>query len=345
MRYDACLINQPWEDPGLLVQINRSREYWLFDCGDLRNLGAGLLCGVTHIFITHTHIDHFIGFDTVMRMNLNESKELKIYGPPGLASNVGARLQGYGWNLTENSRFSIKCFELYDDKVVSFVFRARSKFAEDAEERHSFAITSREVRLEDGTLLRFAPAVHGITCLCYSITEPLQARIDKEKLKRSGLPAGPWIGELAGICSGTMDGPRTLKVGSEERTADSLRSLIYCPKPARCAYITDTVFNRTSMESMRWVGQGADVLWCEACYRHKDLEKAKTNLHMTSRQAGRIAKELEAERLYMFHYSRRYRGELWPHIQEARENFANTAPPPIFPLTNEDGSSSGQTAE
>ena len=95
MKYTCSLINQPWEDPGVLVHLNDTHEYWLFDCGDLSRLSVGILMDTTKVFVTHSHIDHFIGFDTIMRMNLRESKNLCFYGPVGLASQIGSRLQGH----------------------------------------------------------------------------------------------------------------------------------------------------------------------------------------------------------------------------------------------------------
>ena len=335
MKYTCSIINQPWEDPGVLVHLNDTHEYWLFDCGDLSRLSVGILMDTTKVFVTHSHIDHFIGFDTIMRMNLRESKNLCFYGPVGLASQIGSRLQGYSWNLTDDSEFSITCYELEDIRVVSYTFRAVNKFIEDIDDRRSYQLTHPEFRLEDGTMLRFAPLSHGVTCLCYSITEPLQARIDKEVLAKSGLTSGTWVGQLLKICSGQIAEPLTLKIGDQVKTMEELRDFVYYPKPSRHAYVTDTILNRDSMASIRWVAMGAAEVACEACYRHAELDKGRTNRHLTSRQAGRIAKELKAGELHLFHYSRRYRGELWPHIREAQENFPNTTPPPMVSLPNQ----------
>lgn len=328
MRYNCWLVNQPWEDPALLMQINDSREYWLFDCGELYQVSVGHLMDTTKVFVTHTHVDHFIGFDRLLRMNLREAKELQFYGPPGIAAQVGSRLQGYSWNLTDDSEFVIKCCELEETKVVSYLFRASNRFVEDIDDRRAHPLTHPELRLEDGSMLRFAPVVHGVECLCYSLTEPLQARLKKEEFKRSGLPAGPWIAQLLKICSGQVTEPPYLEVCGMRKGIEELRPLVFYPKPGRCAYVTDTVFNRESMASMHWVAQGADVLWSEACFRHAQRDKAVANFHLTARQVGRIAKELEVGELHLFHYSRRYRGELWPHIREAQENFPHTTPPP-----------------
>lgn len=333
MKYISQLINAPWEDPGIIVSFSSKNENLLFDCGDIVKIGVGAAIRTSRVFVTHTHIDHFIGFDYLLRMNLRENKELKLYGPAGLAAQIAHRLQGYSWNLTEDSRYTISCCDLplspdSAEPIRYYAFPAAGRFREDVSLRREIASPPGELYLEDGALLRFAPVVHGLDCLCYSLTEPPEARLREEELKSSGLPPGPWIKELLSIYSLHESGERLLQIGDKQIPAASLRSLIKYPKQGKIAYVTDTVFNRQSVKSARFVGQDADVLWCEACYLHNELEKAKTNLHMTARQAGRLAKELNAGELRLFHYSRRYKDSLRPHIEEAKENFANTVVPP-----------------
>jgi len=61
------LINSPFEDPTLYVRIVRERRAVLFDIGSIDRLKPGDLQKITDVFVTHTHIDHFIGFDILLR--------------------------------------------------------------------------------------------------------------------------------------------------------------------------------------------------------------------------------------------------------------------------------------
>ncbi len=75
------LVNGPFEDPSLFVRIMREKRAFLFDIGNISRLGPGDLQKITDVFVTHTHIDHFIGFDILVRALLRREIPLRVYGP------------------------------------------------------------------------------------------------------------------------------------------------------------------------------------------------------------------------------------------------------------------------
>ena len=66
--FHPSLINGVLGDPGLLIQFLYERRALLFDLGDLSAVSNVDLLKVTHVFVSHTHIDHFIGFDQLLRI-------------------------------------------------------------------------------------------------------------------------------------------------------------------------------------------------------------------------------------------------------------------------------------
>jgi len=57
-RIKHYLINEKYEDPGIVIEIESLGKYILFDVGNISRLDRHLLRKITHLFITHTHMDH-----------------------------------------------------------------------------------------------------------------------------------------------------------------------------------------------------------------------------------------------------------------------------------------------
>src|SRR5687768_7604026 len=93
------LVNPIHLDPALLVTLPQSAEQWLFDCGDLHPLPLADLQRITTLFLSHGHIDHWIGLDQVLRAQLFNDHTLRVMGPSGTLQMLASKLQGYAWNL------------------------------------------------------------------------------------------------------------------------------------------------------------------------------------------------------------------------------------------------------
>jgi len=70
------LINDPLGDPGMMVEFLCEHRALQFDLGDLSLISTSDLLKISHIFISHTHIDHFIGFDRLLRVIFGKGKTI-----------------------------------------------------------------------------------------------------------------------------------------------------------------------------------------------------------------------------------------------------------------------------
>jgi len=80
--FSSYLVNDCFGDPGVYVEVRWSKRALLFDLGQNDALGPTRLLRATDIFISHTHMDHFIGFDAVVRVALGRGKRSASTAPP-----------------------------------------------------------------------------------------------------------------------------------------------------------------------------------------------------------------------------------------------------------------------
>ena len=143
-RFAARLINGPFGDPGLYVGLPLSGRAILFDLGRLDRFPAADIIRIERIFVSHMHMDHFYGFDRVLRLFLSREATLHIYGPPGITDNVRSKLAGYTWNLVDGYSFALEVHEVAEHKVATTRFRATTGFkAEPMDVDHFDSILSR----------------------------------------------------------------------------------------------------------------------------------------------------------------------------------------------------------
>lgn len=95
--------------------------------------------------------------------------------------------------------------------------------------------------------------------------------------------------------------------------------LIPAPKPRKYAYCSDTRFTKSIVPYLKDV----DLLYHEATYGDEFKKQAKSTNHSTASQAAEIAKQANAKRLLIGHFSSRYKDVLGL-VNEAKAIFENT---------------------
>ncbi len=334
---DTCgleprLVNGPFGDPGLYVGLKWAGQAFLFDAGSLERLPSANLSRVTHLFISHTHVDHFIGFDRILRLLLARNTSLKVFGPPGIISNVRGKLAAYTWNLVDGYDFTIEVHELGFDGVRRVALPAAAAFAPQSEFTSSF----HGVVHNDGVFeVRAAHLDHRIPCLAYVLEELPRLRVKKDALATFGVAPGAWLGKLKeAIGAGAADSkpfelPVVTTVGgvSASWTIGELRRRLLEMTPGtRLGYVVDVAFHPGNVERLQTIASGLDVLFCEASFLDADRDEATKRFHLTARQAGKLAQAVGANQLVVFHFSSRYsnRGaELYAEAQDSFEEISD----------------------
>ena len=114
------LINGPLGDPVMYCEIMFERRALLFDIGDITVLAPRQLLRVSHVFVSHTHMDHFAGFDHLLRLLLGRDKTVALYGPSGFIDRVEHKLKAYTWNVVRSyaGNLVLEAYEVQDNGIV-----------------------------------------------------------------------------------------------------------------------------------------------------------------------------------------------------------------------------------
>jgi ribonuclease Z len=304
----ARLINEPFADPGLFIDFRFRRRALLFDLGDLSPLSPRELLRVSHVFVSHAHMDHFAGFDTLLRVCLHRAEPLYLTGPPDFADRVAAKLAAYTWNLLdENSLDFAILVDEFDGRIGrSSRFSARAAFVrEDVEPRQ---LAPDLVLEEDELVVEAAVLDHGIPCLAFALQERRRVNVWRDGLARMGLPVGPWLNEAKrAVRRGDPDDRVVAVEQGKTVTLGELRKEALQVAPGqRLAYVVDAAAHEANIDRAARLARGADHLFIEAAFSDEDAARADQRRHLTAGAAGRIAKQAGARQVIPFHFSPRY---------------------------------------
>ena len=185
------LVNGPFEDPALYLEFRFSRRAMLFDLGDLARLSSRQILRVTHAFVSHTHMDHFAGFDRLLRPWLHRAGTLALVGPTGFIEQVEHRLRSYSWNLLDASSidFRLLVSEFDGDRLAQAAeFRARDAFSR--RELPPPEDPPGTVLSEPDFVVEAVALDHGITSLAFLLREKVRVNVWRTALDELGTRSG-----------------------------------------------------------------------------------------------------------------------------------------------------------
>jgi ribonuclease Z len=323
----ARLINGPFDDPGLFVDFRFGRRAILFDLGDISVLSSRELLRVSHACVSHTHLDHFIGFDRLLRVRLHQTEPLHLFGPAGLADHVAAKLGGYAWNLLDETSpdFVISVSESAGARIVrACTFRACRKFR--CEETKPPDLPPGLLLTEDELSIEATELDHGIPCLAFALQETLRVNVSKDGLKALGLPVGPWLNAAKrAVRSGADDNMPVEVPGGTMPLGRLKQSAFRVAEGQRIVYVTDAAGTPANLEKIAAVAKGADQLFIEAAFLAADSDLAAERHHLTAATAGTIARRAGAKRVVPFHFSNRYEEREEDVRREVQDAFSGNA--------------------
>lgn len=315
----AQLVNGAFGDPALLVDFKFERRALLFDLGELGRLSTRQLLRVSDAFVSHAHMDHFAGFDHLLRVCLGRDTGVTLWGPPGFIAQVGHKLAAYTWNVVERyeTEFVVVVNEVGADwRLRSARFSSRDRFRrEDLDERD---LTPGILLDTPAFCVRAAILDHGTPCLAFAFDEAVHINVWKPRLEALGLPTGPWLTELRRLVRQRADEATPVAIrwrdrdGGRERTmsvGELKREVLELTPGQRLCYVTDAAMSEANARLVVQLARGADLLFIEAAFLDADAAHATRKSHLTARYAGGLARLAGVRQAVPFHFSTRYLDE------------------------------------
>ncbi len=326
-------IHDPFGDPGIYVEFMFERRAVLFDMGDLHPLSPRKILKISHIFVSHTHMDHFIGFDHLLRITLGRDKEICLFGPPSFIDHIGNKLASYTWNLVENysNNLALKITEVHPTGRKTACFHCQSGFRR---EEFTWADSSDSIILDEPAFrVRTMMLDHKIPCLAFSLEEKQHVNILKTNLKKMGLPVGPWLKQLKeAVMRKEPDGTLFRAWWKEEGKlkerkiplGELMANIVKVVPGQKITYVVDAIYHEDNVRKIIELAKGSDMLFIETSFLQRDARLAAGKFHLTAQQAGHLARQAQVKQMIPFHFSPKYthQGELL--LQEAMKTFWNS---------------------
>ena len=310
-----------FDDPLLLVRVRPSGRSLLFDCGKMHHLAKRVYTSIDAIFISHAHMDHFMGMDSVIRHSHASPRTVDIFGPPGLSGRMAHKFACYDWNLADTFWGNFRVGEVSQGRIVSTLYCGPEGFAARPEGERSGEIYGNRLVTVTGTLCE-----HNIAVLAFRVDEGEAFVLDDARMAEAGVMKGEWLKGMEKLFhAGTLEGQAIDFPGCEAGQIVARRepdaAVLYqrirnFEEPASIGYVTDIGFSEENLEKLTGLVKGVTLLVCECAFLAADEKKARLSRHLCTRDLNVILDRLRPRYVLPMHFSKSYQGNSSPLYQE-----------------------------
>ena len=220
------------------------------------------------ILITHNHLDHILGLGGLLSTFSRWESFEQIEIWAGKHALQRIHDLIYGVVLRgDRTQLKVELKELRPGMVME----------SDTLELHAFPVTHR-----------------GASCFGFIFAEKARRPFLVETATSLGVPIGPQRSDLVRGKSVTLEDGRVIKPNDVLGPPKSGTKLVHVGDASR----TDDIYEYC---------QGANALIIEATYLERERDLARRFGHLTARQAATLGNDADVSRLYLTHFSRRYR--------------------------------------
>lgn len=296
--FQPILKSKSSEDISILLKMDNHPWNYLCECGESSELTVKEIQNTNAVFISHTHIDHFVNFDAVIRHQLGIQRRVVICGPEGLAQRVHARINSYTWNLIEAGAVQYEVRELvaqhqvnaYELLPPAWELRKINSWNTNVLFEHKdFKVT--------GVLLD-----HKVPTLAYLFTQHDAVKI---QLEGSGLRGGPWV-QLLKSAFERNDGDTLLEIEGQRYRTGELFQYLFVQKGDTVGVIMDHAAHSENHALIQHHFKNTRRVYIESYYKESDKALAKMHAHSYSSRSAKVMRAAQVLEPIPVHFSRKY---------------------------------------
>lgn len=298
--FTAEIKSRIGEDISILIKPENYSYNFICECGDASDLTVKDCQNTEAIFISHTHIDHFINFDTILRHQIGIQRRVVICGPEGITNQVQSKLKGYQWNLIAEDAIVYEVREIQNDHSISCA-EIKPPFwnIESIDKELDYVYQNEKCTVQ------FVLLDHKTPSVAYLFKEHDTLKIDLGKAQFKG---GAWVNELK-MAYVNEQHQNQIVVSDNFYTAQDLYFLLEMKKGHRLGVIMDHAANTENHDLIYSLFKECDTVYIESFYKAEDKEQAQQNYHSYSSESARIMKKCQVKNAIPVHFSRRYNEE------------------------------------
>lgn len=299
--FTTILKSQPKEDICLLFNVDNHPWNYICECGEASDLSVKDCQNTNAIFISHTHIDHFINFDQILRHQIGIQRRVVICGPLGIAEQVQARIKGYTWNLIQKGAIIYEIREIVSAEEIHF-YEVEPPVWELKKIKE---LQQNTIFENDKFRTNFTTLDHKTPSIAYRFKQHDSININ---IVKSGFSGGKWVRILKEAFE-KADENAEIEIADEKFLAKDLFHLLERKPGATLGIIMDHAANADNHAKIKGLFDNCDKVFIESFYKSEDVEMATANFHSHSTASGQIMKECKVKEAIPVHFSRRYEEE------------------------------------
>lgn len=299
--FKSTLKSKPNEDISILVQPDNHPWNYICECGDANDLTVKEILQSNAIFISHTHIDHFVNFDTIIRHQIGVQRRIVICGPKGIAKQVQSRILSYTWNLIDEGAITYEIRELLaDDHIQVYEIEPPLWELKELPPIKNNTLLETKDFIVQGILLD-----HKTPTLSYKFTAYDTIKID---MRANEFKGGVWVKELKEAFEKQL--PETILIINDQKyKAGELFHLLHIQQGATLGIIMDHAAHEENHNKILNFFNNCDTVYIESFYKNEDHEFATLNYHSYAAKSGEIMRKANIKNAIPVHFSRKYNPE------------------------------------